>query len=139
MAAATLTFPSQTLLKNVVDPVDGTDAATKEYVDSQIGSAVADVGAGGSNTDIQFNNAGVIGGNGNLTFDYALNVLTVSGNIISSNANLGNLAHANYFTGDGGLLSNIQASSGTASTVINSAQPNITSVGNLVNLSLIHI
>ena len=134
MAAATLTFPSQTLLKNVVDPVDGTDAATKEYVDGRTGSG--SVAAAGSNTQVQYNSASTIGASAAFTFDYVGNLLTITGNIKSSNANLGNVAIANFFTGDGGLLSNIQATSGTASTVSASAQPNITSVGNLVNLQI---
>jgi hypothetical protein len=134
MAAATLTFPSQTLLKNVVDPVDGTDAATKTYVDGKTGSG--SVAAAGSNTQIQFNNAGTIGASANLTFDYSGKILTISGNLISSNANLGNTATANFYTGDGGLLSNIIAAGGAANTVSASAQPNITSIGNLLNLQI---
>jgi len=94
MAAATLTFPSQTLLKNVVVPVDGTDAATKEYVDGRTGAG--SVAAAGSNTHIQFNDAGSIGASANLTFNKSGNILTITGNLVSSNANLGNLATANY-------------------------------------------
>jgi hypothetical protein len=40
--------------------------------------------------------------------------LVATGNITSSNANLGNLAKANYFQGDGGLLSNISVGAGTS-------------------------
>ena len=134
MAAATLTFPSQTLLKNVVDPVDGTDAATKTYVDNKTGAG--SVAAAGSNTQIQFNSAGSIGASANLTFDYSGTILTISGNLVSSNANLGNTATANFFTGDGGLLSNIVAAGGAANTVSASSQPNITSTGNLLNLQI---
>jgi hypothetical protein len=134
MAAATLTFPSQTLLKNVVDPVDGTDAATKTYVDGKTGSG--SVAAAGSNTQIQYNNAGNIGASANLTFDFNGNILTITGNLVSNNANLGNLVNANFYTGDGGLLSNIKAAGGSANTVSASSQPNITSVGNLLNLTI---
>lgn len=47
------------------------------------------------------------------------NVVTVNdlGNIRVGNAELGNLANANFFQGDGGLLSNITATGGTATTV----------------------
>ena len=65
-------------------------------------------------------------------------------NIRSGNADLGNLATANFFTGSGNNLSNIQASNVTgqvanalvASTVYTNAQPNITSVGTLATLSV---
>jgi len=43
-----------------------------------------------------------------------------SGNIVALNANLGNIARANYFTG----------------TLLTSSQPNITSLGNLANLTV---
>jgi len=148
MAAATLTFPSQTLLKNVVDPVDGTDAATKEYVDNSLSGGGSSIGAAGSDTQIQYNDSGKLGASANLTFDSSLEVFTVIGNIVSSNANLGNAASANFFIGDGGLLSNIYSVGGTAdfATTANFAnyagnvtisdQPNITSVGDLVNLTV---
>ena len=45
----------------------------------------------------------------NITLLGTLTSLDVSGNLSSGNANLGNLAIANFFSGDGGLLSNITA------------------------------
>jgi plastocyanin len=54
-----------------------------------------------------------------------------------ANATLGNLATANYYTGNGSLLSGVVASSATtAATVTTGAQPNITSVGTLSSLSV---
>jgi hypothetical protein len=53
-----------------------------------------------------------------------------NGNIVSINANLGNLARANFFQGDGGLLTNIGAPNlvflGTSNINIPSANGNIT-------------
>jgi hypothetical protein len=68
-----------------------------------------------------------------------------TGNITADNANLGNLVEAKFFSGDGTNLSNIQAgnvigtvanatSALTASTVVNSIQSNITSIGTLSSL-----
>jgi len=88
--------------------------------------------------------------------------LTVTGNVTSGNANLGNAATANYFIGSGNNLSNIQGAnvSGAvtfattanavaganvsgqvsnalvAGTVYTNAQPNITSVGTLSSLNV---
>ena len=70
-----------------------------------------------------------------------------AGNIAVSNANLGNLAIANFFSGSGNLLSNIQGAnvSGVvtnanyaayAGNVTGASQPNITSVGTLSSLSV---
>jgi hypothetical protein len=67
-----------------------------------------------------------------------------TGNLNVGNANLGNLAKANFFQGDGGLLSNINGSNVTgqvanalvAGTVYTAAQPNITSVGTLTSLTV---
>ena len=99
---------------------------------------------GGTNTQIQFNDGGTFGGNANLTFDKVTSVLTVTGNIAATNANLGNLTTSNYFTGNGSLLSSITGSNVTgqvansliAGTVYTNAQPNITSVGTLTNLNV---
>jgi len=70
-----------------------------------------------------------------------------TGNIISTNANLGNLVIANYFRGNGSLLTSTAGANVTgyvplattaniAGTVTTNAQPNITSVGTLANLSV---
>jgi hypothetical protein len=82
----------------------------------------------------------------NITSVGTLTSLAVTANITSGNANLGNLVTANFFSGDGGYLSNIQGSnvSGTvysattatsAGTVTNASQPNITSLGTLSSLT----
>ena len=73
---------------------------------------------GGSNTYVQFNDAGEFGGSTNFTFNKSTNVLTVTGNIAGTNVNAGNLLTANYVTG----------------TLTTAAQPNITSVGTLTGL-----
>jgi len=86
----------------------------------------------------------------NITSVGTLVSLDVSGNISVGNANLGNLATANYFSGSGNLLSNIQGSNVTgnvtsaitanfanyAGNITVSAQPNITSVGTLTSLDV---
>jgi hypothetical protein len=80
----------------------------------------------------------------NITSVGTLTSLSVTGNISSGNANLGNLATANFFSGSGNNLSNIQGGNVTgqvgnalvAGTVYTNAQPNITSVGTLANLTV---
>lgn len=70
---------------------------------------------------------------------------TVTGNLTTGNANLGTLARALYFSGDGSNLANIKAanvvgtvgSATTAATVTTAAQPNITSVGTLNSLAVV--
>ena len=71
---------------------------------------------------------------------------TSTGNISAVNATLGNLAVANYFSGDGSLLTNLNSANignvgnanfaNTAGTVTTNSQPNITSVGTLSSLSV---
>jgi hypothetical protein len=76
----------------------------------------------------------------NITSVGNLTSLVVTGNITAGNVSGGNLVTANYFSGDGSLLSNIVAISAntanTAITVTGNAQPNITSVGNLTSLAV---
>jgi len=80
---------------------------------------------------------------GNLNFGSG--IVTGTGNVIAGNANLGNLVIANFFSGSGNNLSNIQGSNVTgavanatyannAGTVTASSQSNITSVGTLTSL-----
>jgi len=76
------------------------------------------ISATGGNTQVLFNNNSVVGASANLTFNGT--VLTVIGNVQSTNANLGNLARANYFQG----------------TLTTATQPNITSTGTLTSLSI---
>ncbi len=103
--------------------------------------------AGGPNTTIQFNNDGTLSGTTDLTYDYATQVLTLNGNLTTTNANLGNLVTANYFSGNGSLLSSITAANinGTvananyaayAGNVVNADQANITSLGTLASLTV---
>ena len=73
---------------------------------------------GGSNTQVQFNDAGEFGGVSNFTFDKATNILTVTGNIAGTNVNAGNLLTANFVTG----------------VLTTANQPNVTSVGTLTGL-----
>jgi hypothetical protein len=79
---------------------------------------------------VQFNNAGSLDATANLTFNNTTNVLTLAGNIQTNNANLGNSAVANYFTG------NFFGRANTANTVLVAAQPNITSLGTLTSLTV---
>ena len=60
--------------------------------------------AAGSNTQIQFNNENDFGASANLTFNSSTNVLNVIGNIASLNANLGNVASANYLVSNSGCV-----------------------------------
>ena len=86
---------------------------------------------GGANTQLQFNDTGgAFGGSGNLTFNKTTSVLTLAGNLTTTNASLGNLATANYFSGSfRGAVGNVStANSGTFTTVI-AATANIS--GNL--------
>jgi len=82
---------------------------------------------GGANSQVQFNRNGTFGGSGNLTFNVGNGALT-----------------AVSFIGDGSQLTNIVANTAnyaltantanTAITVTGNAQPNITSLGNLINV-----
>jgi len=78
--------------------------------------------AAGANTYVQFNDGNAFGGVAGFTFDKTSNLLTVGGNVNASNANLGNLATANFFHGVFDSTSSNQA--------------NITAVGNLISLNV---
>jgi hypothetical protein len=67
----------------------------------------------------------------NITSVGTLTNLTITGNVTSGDANLGNLATASYFTGNGYLLTGV-----ISATVTANAQPNITSVGTLASLAV---
>jgi hypothetical protein len=90
---------------------------------------------GGADTQVQFNDGGVFGGNVGFTFNKTTGNLNISGNII------GNVTNANYanFAGNvaGANVTGQVANALIAGTVYTNAQPNITSVGNLTTLTVI--
>lgn len=103
--------------------------------------------AGGSNTQVQFNDGGSLSATANFTFDKTTNLLTLNGNILAGNANLGNLVTANFFTGNGIYLSSITGANVTgtvananyaayAATITANNQPNITALGTLSSLTV---
>ena len=116
---------------------------------AQTGGGGGNGSPGGSNTEVQFNNAGTFGGDAGFTYNSTTNQLHVTGNILSvnyvatSNVTAGNII-GNYIIGDGSKLSNINAANitgnvafaTTAGTVTTNAQPNITSVGTLTTLTV---
>ena len=71
----------------------------------------------GSNTQVQFNDGGVLGASSGFTFNKATGLLSV-GSATGGSLSGANLISANYFTG----------------TLTTAAQPNITSVGTLTSL-----
>jgi hypothetical protein len=80
-------------------------------------------------------------GQPNITTIGTLGFLIVSGNINASNIAGGNLVSANFFSGNGSLLTsltgaNVTGTVPTAGTVTTNAQPNITSVGTLTSLGV---
>ena len=92
---------------------------------------ISTTGAGGNITGANVVSANTFSGN------LLATTANINGNLISLNANLGNLASANFFSGDGGYLTNVAAGNAvTAGTVTSNAQPNITSVGTLTSLTV---
>ena len=101
--------------------------------------------AAGSNTQIQYNDGNNnFGASANFTFDYTNNLLTVNGNAQFNNANLGNLATANYVNVSQTLNGNVANFSGNLSAsnanLGNLAEANYVNVsqtlnGNVANFS----
>jgi hypothetical protein len=91
----------------------------------------------GSNTQIQYNDNQDFGASANLTFDFANNILTVVGNLSASNANLGNLAQANYVNIANQINGNIANFSGNLTSLNanlgNLATANYVNIANQIN------
>jgi len=112
--------------------------------------------AAGANTQIQYNDGNTnFGASANFTFDQTTNLLTVIGNINTTNANLGNLVTANYVNVSSILNGNVGNFSGNLTSLnanlgnlvianfykgafdnTSSNQSNITTVGNLTFLNV---
>ena len=114
-ASANLSFNPSTSVLTVTGNISATN-----FLGNFAGNIVGNITAPGSNTYIQFNDGGNSNAVSGFTYNKSTNTVTVLGNIISNDANLGNLATANYFAG----------------TLTTAAQPNITSVGALTSLSV---
>ena len=90
-------------VSNVVQLTTNGSVTANVYVTGgRIIAAVAGSGgsgsAGGSNTTIQFNNSSLLDGSANLTFDFANNILSLTGNANVSNLNSTTLVVASRFT-----------------------------------------
>ena len=116
--------PNNTLIVNGaanVNSLTSTGNITAPYFIGNVqGNISGNIVVPGNNTAVLFNDGGNAGASDAFTFNKATNVVTVTGNLVVQNANLGNLATANFFTG----------------TLTTNAQPNITSVGTLTTLQI---
>ena len=84
--------------------------------------------AAGSNTQVQFNDNDNFGASANFTFNSATNTLNVTGNIVSLNANLGDVVTANYLVSNLGCVTingGIIAVSGTSAGIFSSTVKDI--------------
>ena len=102
-----------------LDYVLRTDGAGQLSWVPQTGGGAGNANIAGANTYIFFNdnNSNTLGASSKFTFDKGTNTLSVVGNIVSSNANLGNSVIANYFIGDGSLLTGLTGGSYSNSNV----------------------
>lgn len=87
----------------------------------------------GSNTQVQFNDEGVLGASNTFTFNNTTNTLSVT-NLVGNGTGLTNIVGANVV----GVVANstYSVSAGTAASVTTNSQPNITSFGTLTSLTV---
>ena len=108
-----------------------TNAAPIEVM--TFGPAINTAQAGGSNTQVQFNNNGTLAGTSLLTLDIANSKVvstnaSVTGTLVASVANITNINISN--------TSSQVPNAIVANTVYSSSQPNITSLGTLTSLTV---
>jgi len=87
--------------------------------------------AAGSNTQVQFNDAGTMNGSSSFTFNKSTNTLTAT-NIVGNGSGLSSITGSNVVGAV--TLAGTAAVAAQAGTVTVGAQPNITSLGNLTSL-----
>lgn len=160
-SVGTLTSLSVTGTVTSGNAILGNTATANHFVGSLTGNVNGNINLPGSNRFVLYNNDGVLGATGGFIFNSVSNAVTITGNINSANASLGNLAVANYFQGNGAALANINGANvsevananyatyaGSVSdatnanyanyvgNVVNSTQSNITTLGTLTGLSV---
>jgi len=116
---------------NVTFPVGGTVTAG-----TFVGNVQANITITAPNTTILFSDAGLVDGSTAFTFDKISNSVILSGNLQTNNANLGNLAYANYINAASNVTSNnvtvnLELAANTANFSGNVIVPNLS-----VNLEL---
>lgn len=80
---------------------------------------------GGAENSIQYNSNGSFGGSSNFTFNSATNLLTIAGNIATTNINATNNVTANYLTSSAGCVTigtAVIAVSGASAGIFNTLQ-----------------
>ena len=114
-------------ISNVANITSAGNVTASYYLGN--GSALTGITASpaGSNTQIQFNNAGAFGGNSTFTINTATGVLAAP-NFSGNGASLSSITGAN--------VTGTVPTATTAGTVTTAAQPNITSVGTLTTLTV---
>jgi hypothetical protein len=108
------------------------------------GPAINSAAAGGSNTQVQFNNQGTLSGSSFLTFNNSTNTLSTGNISVTGNTTVTGNVSANYVIGNGSSLTSITGANIigqipnalVSGTVYTNAQPNITSLGTLTGLDI---
>jgi hypothetical protein len=76
------------------------------FIGNVIGNISGNITIPGANTGVVFNEGGVANSSAGFTFDNASNAVTANGNLTVNNANLGNLATANFINVASNTLTN---------------------------------
>jgi hypothetical protein len=94
---------------------------------AQTGGGGGNGSPGGSNTQVQFNNAGVFGGAAGFTFNNSTNTLSVINTVASGTTNLGNVGNVIIY---GGSVNNVLTTDGTGNLLWRpGSTPNTGSIG----------
>jgi hypothetical protein len=104
-------------------------------------NTIGNIAAGGANTQVQYNDDGILGGNPGMTFDESLTKLTANNFVASSTANLGNVGNvtitggsANYvLTTDGAGNLTWSAASGASAIAVQEEGTNVVATANTLN------
>jgi cytoskeletal protein CcmA (bactofilin family) len=100
-------------------------------VGTLVGNVQANINITAPNTTLLFSDAGLVDGSNAFTFNKLSNSVTLTGNLQTDNANLGNLAYANYINAASNVTSNnvtvnLELAANTANFSGNVIVPNLT-------------